>query len=138
MSWFSRLWSKRLVLDVPADTRLLFELAASSEGLKLQDWAVRVLTASVLKTELTKLGPAYRQSSAPKAMLALVPPPEVPGHPCAHLRSGPPAGVEAKDCQGTCGSPKQPGHVCYWVAQVADQCGAYAPKPSALRRKNKF
>lgn len=52
-------------------------------------------------------------------------------HPCSYLKVTMPANYTAKDCQGTCGSPKQPGRACFWGAQAARSCHAFRPKKMA-------
>ncbi len=154
MNWLKRLWSRNRQIQISVrlgpDLRDLFEWAATREGMTVEAWALRTLTAAIPKAEVKKLREAALREAGLEAVFArldseelaagMAPTkqelaqnarltaPQVPGHPCVHLKSGAPLGFRTEDCQGTCGSPKQEGRVCHWVAQVAPQCPAYGPR----------
>lgn len=161
MNWIRRLWPSKKNIQISirlgADLRNLFEWTATREGMTVEVWALRTLTAAIPKAEVKKLREAALREAGLEAVFArldaderaagMAPPlqistksslnvaPQVPGHPCAHLKAGAPFGFRDQDCQGTCGSPKQEGRVCHWVAQVAPQCPAYGPRFDVIQNR---
>lgn len=135
-----------MTVEVTEELFQLYVRMANREGLSLQEWARKALNTAVPSIEIRRfehsalraagIEAAYEHLDRDESLLLLSAPaapqpkalPMVPGHPCAHLRATYPQGFTARDCQGSCASPRQEGRICHWASAVANQCPVFDPK----------